>query len=220
MAKRKKPTRGRRATDHADFTGPKANRREVERLAASGEHRNRRRKGGNGALGLDGGNAGGPSNECVQRHVKDIRGQQARVKSAAKKLSDERKLLSVMYKSLDGDGGDSRAMKKAFKESERPVGEVVTENRNIAHYLTIMGSPLGTQWELFDGTGQAAALDAYAQGEHAGLNGEPRDNNPHSPGTEDHNRWLAGYQSGQVRLAKEKFGTRPGDDIPTDPPAA
>jgi ribosome modulation factor len=221
MAKRKKPTRGRRATDHADFTGSTANRRAVERLAASGERKTkRRRKGeGNGSLGLDGGNVGGPSDECIHRHVRDIRGQQARLKSALKKASDERKTLNAYYKSAEGDGMDTAALKKAFKDSDRPMGEVVAERRNIARYEKIMGGPVGTQWSLLDGD-NAIALDAYAQGEHAGMNGEPRDNCPFLPGSEDYNRYMAGWQAGQMRLGKEKFGAGPGDEIPPAPPEA
>jgi ribosome modulation factor len=214
MARRKGAARkGRRsgATDHGDFAGTGADPKEVERLQSAGARRGKRGKGGNGSLGL-GGNGGGQSDTNIEQHIKDIRQQQARVKSAEKRAASERKLLRNLYKTFDADGGDSAAMKKSFKDAERPMSEVVTERRNMARYEKLMGTPLGTQWDLFDHEGAAVQIDAYAQGEQAGMNGEPADNCPFNPTTESENssRWRSGWSAGQARLANEKLG-RDGD---------
>jgi hypothetical protein len=213
MAKRKRPAR--RATDHADFAGRKANKAEVKRLSAAGatNRRSRKKKAvGNGDMPLPlegGGNVGEPSEECVIRNFKDVRAAIARRDKARQHARDLSRIVTNYFKSAGTDGMDVRAMKRMLEDAKRPVGVVVAERRATQRYEQIDGSPLGgAQWNLFDEDGKSAAIDAYAMGEHAGLNGEPRDNivTQFAPGSENHERALAGWASGQAKLARETMG--------------
>jgi ribosome modulation factor len=60
-----------------------------------------------------------------------------------------------------------------------------------------MDLSIGQQWSLFD---PPKTVDAKAAGLHAGMNGEPADNNPHQPGSEEHVEWRAGWGDGQKTI--------------------
>jgi hypothetical protein len=225
MAKRKARPKTKRATDHADFAGSKADKAEVKRLAAAGEAKNRKgRKKANGSSpGLPltgGGNVGQPSVESVSRHIKDIRGAINRYNKASQTARDLKKVVNNYFKTAETDGLDIKALKKKFADENRPVGEVIAERRNIARYEKIDGGGIGTQWNLLNDEGVANKIDAYASGEHAGMNGEPRDNNPNIPGSDDAQRWSAGHAAGAAKADAVFDNARPPQEPPPEPEAA
>ena len=198
----------------------------MQRLAAAGERKNRKgKKQGNGLPLTGGSNVGGPSDEVIARHLKDIRAAIAKREKAKSAARDAGKVVTNYIKIAAGDGMDRKALLKMLADEDRPTGEVVAERRAIARYEKVSGSPLGTQWSLLDGD-QPLDIDAYATGEHAGMNGERADTNPHTPGTESFQRYASGWAAGQARLAKEKFAngeppaTEPDPFPDSRPPAA
>lgn len=69
-----------------------------------------------------------------------------------------------------------------------------------------MGLPVGTQGSIFDPVDRQPAEDkAHAEGKRHGLAGD-RQQNPHSPGTPQYQKYLDGFHDGQAVLAK---GIRP-----------
>lgn len=177
----------------ADFSGPDANKEAIEKLAESARRENKKRaKAGH--------NSGEVPDETVANHINLIKAAEIEWRELRDKASQAQGVLRNRYKVAKGDGVDIDSLKQAFRIAERAGGEVVSEQRAIGRYLRIMGSPLGTQWNLFEGEQAAETIDPVAQGEHAGLNSEPRENNPYQPGTEPAFMWHNGWQAAQDKL--------------------
>lgn len=183
----------RRNEDVADFAGPDADQEAIERLTASAKKENAKK----------GKNIGEASDETVGMHVNLIKAAEIEWRELRDKASQAQGVLRNRYKVAKGDGVDVDSLKLAFRIAERATGEVISEQRNVGRYLRIMGSPLGHQWGLFDDTEDEGTqkLDATAAGEQAGLNGEPADNCPFQPGTEQAFAWRNGHQVGADKLA-------------------
>lgn len=198
MAKRK--TKSRREENVADFAGPNAEKEAIEKLASAARAANAKA----------GKNIGEASDETVGMHVNLIKAAEVEWRELRDKASRAQGVLRNRYKVAKGDGVDVDSLKLAFRIAERATGEVVSEQRNVGRYLRIMGSPLGTQWPLFDSEDAVETVDPAAQGEHAGLNGEPRENNPYTPATTPWFMWNNGYQVGQDKLAGSFGGGETG----------
>ena len=190
MARRKTPTRREENLD--DFAGPDAEKDAIDRLAKSAAEANKKA----------GKNVGEAADETVGMHVNLIKAAKVEWRELRDKASQAQGVLRNRYKVAKGDGVDVDSLKLAFRISERASGEVVAEQRNVGRYLRIMGSPLGTQWSLFDSEEAAETIDPAAQGEQAGLNAEPKENNPHTPGTTPWFTWNNGHQVGAEKLAE------------------
>lgn len=199
-------TAGRRATQHADFAGPDAAKEAIEKLAKSAAEANAKA----------GHNSGEVPDETIARHVDLIKAAEIEWREARDKAAELQGVLRNRYKVAKGDGVDIDSLKLAFRIAERASGEVVSEQRNVGRYLRIMGSPLGTQWSLFDGDaggeGKAAvgALDAELQGQAAWRNKEPPENNPFTPGTENFVQWATGYGNAEA-AALQQIGRGNGE---------
>jgi hypothetical protein len=203
----KRARSGRTGTkDHADFAGKKANRRAVQQLADAGSRRKKKAPNGSGP------NAGEPSDEIIDRHLKDIRAAKAKHEKAKGAARDAGKVVTQYLKIAQGDGLDKAAITRMLADENRPVGEVVAERRAITRYERVAGKPLGSQWDLLDGD-KAIDIEAFARGEQAGREGAPRDANPHIPGSEDYQRWLAGHQNGEA-IAVREMGGNNGSEPP------
>ena len=189
MAKRKNR---QREENVADFAGPDAEKEAIERLSKSAAEANKK----------TGKNVGEASDETVGMHVNLIKAAEVEWRELRDKASQAQGVLRNRYKVAKGDGVDVDSLKLAFRIAERSSGEVVSEQRNVGRYLRIMGSPLGTQWSLFDSEEAAETIDPAAQGEQAGLNGEPRDVNPYTPGSTPWFMWNNSWQTGQDKLAE------------------
>lgn len=203
MAKR---PRGRRAANHADFAGPNASEEAIETLSKAAAKANAKA----------GHNSGDVPEETVANHITLIKAAEVEWRELRDKASAAQGVLRNRYKVAKGDGVDVDSLKLAFRIAERSSGEVVSEQRNVGRYLRIMGSPLGTQWNLFaeeegeDGKPANAALDAELQGQHAYSNNEKLFNNPFQPGTEEHQQWSVGWTNAQNANARS-MGTTDGE---------
>ena len=186
----------RRNEDVADFAGPDANKEAIEKLANAAAAENKKR-------GTEGKNVGEASDETVGMHVNLIKAAEIEWRELRDKASQAQGVLRQRYKVAKGDGVDVDSLKLAFRFAERATGEVISEQRNVGRYLKIMGSPLGTQWSLFDEPdADGAKLDATAQGEQAGREGADRESNPYTPGTPNWFAYNNGWQNGQDAIAQ------------------
>lgn len=191
MARR---TRSRRAENAGDFAGPDANKEAIETLSKAAAKENAKAKK----------NTGEVTDETVGMHVNLIKAAEANWREARDRAAELQGVLRNRFKVAKNDGVDVDALKLAFKINERASGEIVAEQRNVGRYLKIMGSPLGTQWSLFEDSvtdDGKPKVDASLQGQHAGRNGEPAENNPFTPGTDDFAAWAEGWTNGQAMLA-------------------
>lgn len=192
MAKR---PRGQHSTDHSDFAGPDANKEAIETLskAAAAENAKKSKKGKN---------VGEASDQTLDMHINLIKAAEIEWRELRDKASQAQGVLRNRYKVAKGDGVDVDSLKLAFRIAERSTGEVISEQRNVGRYLKIMGSPLGTQWSLFDQEDEeGVTLDATAKGEQAGREGADRESNPYTPGKPDWFAWNNGWQTGQDAIA-------------------
>lgn len=196
MARKKS---NRRAENHSDFAGPDAEKEAIERLAKSATAANTKA----------GHNSGEVPDETIARHVDLIKASEIEWREARDKAAELQGVLRNRYKVAKGDGVDIDSLKLAFRIAERASGEVVSEQRNVGRYLRIMGSPLGTQWSLFEDPDQpesgkvpAAGMDAELQGQHAWRNNEPISNNPFTPGTENFVAWEQGHNNAMAAAAR------------------
>lgn len=181
-----------RAAKNGDATND-----EIEQLASS------RRKAAKGKKAAK--NAGPVSDETIGMHIGLIKDAEAKWRKLRDEATQAQGVLRNRYKVAKNDGVDVDSLKLAFRIAERVSGEVISEQRAVGRYLRIMGAPIGTQWSLFDEVeiegGDGPKVDPNLQGQHAGRNGEPAENNPFTPGTEPFTEWAAGWVNGQEMLA-------------------
>lgn len=195
MAAKKKRASGRRATKAGRFAGDGANESEIARLAEAANEKNKKKGGAN---------AGEVSDDTIKMHLGLIEA----ARTDHKKKRDIAVKANQFYRSrLDvakKDGVDTDALVYAFKVADRSVNEFASEHRNVGRYLRLMGAPVADpQLKLF------AFLDEpepegepRLKGEAAGKSGAPRDENPHTPGTDAFQLWETGWQVG-VDTAQE-----------------
>lgn len=184
--------RAPRAENLADFAGPDADQEAIETLASAARKENAKK------------NTGEVTDETVGMHVNLIKAAEVQWREARDRAAELQGVLRNRYKVAKNDGVDIDALKLAFKIAERSSSEVVAEQRSLARYLKIMGSPLGMQWSLFEDSVTEEGrpkVDANLQGQHAGRNGEPAENNPFTPGSADFVAWSEGWVAGQNMLA-------------------
>lgn len=187
--------KNRREENLSDFAGPNADQAAIETLAAAAAEANKKAKAGH--------NSGEVPEETIANHINLIKAAEIEWRELRDKAAQAQGVLRNRYKVAKGDGVDVDSLKLAFRINERASGEVISEQRNIATYLKIMGSPLGHQWSLFEGDDEnGAKLDATAQGEQAGREGADRSNNPFSPGSDDWFAYNNGWQKEQDKLAE------------------
>lgn len=144
-----------------------------------------------------------PSNvpdEVYLRHIDTISLAQIALEAAVTVQREKNGALRNAYKLAKEDGCDIDAIRSASKLKKMDVGVVVTQHRTIARVLKLMQAPLGKQYDLFTDVEVVDQLEARAAGVHAGRNGEPADNNPHQPGTDEFADWRAGWGEGQAAI--------------------
>jgi hypothetical protein len=154
--------------------------------------------------------------EAYRRAGTQLLAEQIELDNLATQAAEIRGRISSIRKIAKKENVDWTVVKK-FVESERRVmkgetGAMVTELRKLGEMMRIMGSPLGTQWNLFPempGTAEAgetdattSSMDAELQGQHAYSNGEPLTNNPKIPGTQEHVDWAHGWKQAQAAKAR------------------
>lgn len=195
--------RNRREENLDDFAGPNAEQEAIETLSKAAAEANKKAKGKN---------VGEASDETVGMHVNLIKAAEIEWRELRDKATQAQGVLRNRYKVAKGDGVDVDSLKLAFRIAERSTGEVVSEQRNVGRYLRIMGSPLGTQWSLFDDADEAGAdgkpsakpgFDAELQGQHAWANNEPISNNPFTPGTDEFVAWETGHNNAMAASVRK-----------------
>ena len=206
MAKR---TTRRRAEDVADFADQNADKEAIEKLAESARTANAK---------MAGHNSGQVSDEDLLHHSNLIEAAQLEIDQLAIEMGKKRGVLGSRKKAAKKANVDVDALMMAIKLKKRSnvggMGAIVTEHRTVGRLLRLWDHPLGTQFSLFptDTTEEAAApaakseeaviAEATLAGEQAGLNGEPKTNNPHreEPGTPKWFGWNNGWQIGADKL--------------------
>lgn len=189
----RKSKRAPRPENASDFMGPDANKEAIETLSKAAAKENAKAKK----------NTGEVTDETVGMHVNLIKAAEENWREARDRAAELQGVLRNRFKVAKNDGVDIDALKLALRIAERSSGEVVAEQRSVGRYLRIMGVELGHQWAFqFDEPGEGRPkVDANLQGQHAGKNGEPAENNPFTPGTEDFTAWAEGWTTGQAMLA-------------------
>jgi hypothetical protein len=206
MAKRKTQRAPRNA---GKFAGPAAEQDAIEKLAAS-------------ASASKGHNSGVVDEEIERRNTLQIKAAMQDLNIIMSEAASKRGILGSFKKLAKKEGCDVDAIMYALKlEARAKTGgssAIVSEHRAVGRILKYLESPLGTQFRLFDAGEDAAAPkddktienEAALAGEHAGLNGEPKENNTHTPGTTEWFGWNNGWQIGADKLTDSfKNGTIP-----------
>lgn len=210
--------RQKRAENLAAFAGPDADQETIERLAAAAQAANAK----------SGHNSGEPPDAVIKRNADAIELALIEINTAQKTVQKARAELKVARDTAKTDTGSKAwvnsivaAVKLKLAAAKGGAGEIVTEHRQIGRTLRLLDDcPLGTQHELFmsppdraDAAKDEKSIEAEATlaGEHAGLNGEPRENNPHHSGTPAWFGWNNGHQVGTDKLAD---GLRTGNANP------
>lgn len=193
-----------RPENMADFAGGDADKETIERLAEAAKKNNEKA-----------GHNSEPPDEVVSRNFDAIELALIEIDNAARIMQKARAGFKAARDTAKTDCGSKAwaesivASVKLKRQGEKGGnGELVTEHRQIGRILRLKGVPLGTQFRLFhfddapaDGA-PVAAMDAELQGQHAGRNGEPAENNPFTPGSEEFAGWAQGWVNGQAMLAK------------------
>lgn len=198
MAKKK----NRRAENLGDFAGPDHDKEQIEKLAKSAAAENAK----------IGHNGSEPPDEVVQRNAAAIEVALSDVDAALRIVQQARANLGVARKTAKTDLGSKAwvdsvvaAVKLKRDADKGGMGEIVQEHRQMGRVLRLINCPLGTQFNLFSVAEEdtdGAKMDAALQGEQAGREGVPRDNNPFTPGKPDWFAWNNGWQVGQDVIAQ------------------
>lgn len=205
MAKRKttpKPLLGAEA-----FAGPDAEQEAIERIAAARQAAETEaeadKKGDNGGPLMDEDAWRRACNEYtgemlamedLELQKSEIAGRISSIRKVAKKCKVEWDLVKRYYE-------DHKLIRKGG------MGAMVTDERRYRQLLRLMGSPLGTQFTLWEvepeevSSNAKPGMDAELQGQHAYSNNEPRENNPFQPGTAEHVDWGQGWNAAQTATA-------------------
>lgn len=197
----RKPRKPRTAPNLEQFAGPDADTETIERLSAAAAAAN----------GKPGHNSGEPPDEVVNRNFDAIEVALAEIDAAGRIMQKARAELKAARSTAKTDCGSKAwvesivAAVKLKRQAEKGgTGELVTEHRQIGRILRLKGVPLGTQYNLFavpETDKDGAKVDATAEGEHAGREGVPREDNKYTPGSPDWFAWNNGWQAGQDAIA-------------------
>jgi uncharacterized protein (UPF0335 family)/ribosome modulation factor len=104
-------------------------------------------------------------------------------------------------KRIIGYGFDPFEIDYALKLRKQEDSEMIDRRRREAQIARFLNHPIGTQPDMFDEVDRTPSVDkAYQEGKIAGAQGETA-KSPHSPGTEQDQSWLRGWQDGQADLA-------------------
>lgn len=211
-----KGPRTNRTADHADFSGPDADKANIERLAAAAKEANAK----------TGHNGGEPLDEVIKRNADAIEVALIEIDTAMRTVQAARAGLAAAQKTAKTDLGSKEwveSVKAAVKlkraAAKGGLGSIVSEHRKMGRVLRLLDTPLGVQYNLFAvpadvdaEPGKTSAMDAELQGDAAWRNNEPESNNPFQAGTENHVLWQQGFRTAMA-VAANKMG--PGNGEPT-----
>jgi len=135
------------------------------------------------------------------------------IRDATRVKDDAGMALARTKKAAKSDGVDLDALKMLERLAKLDEDEAELQLKHVFEYASWAKLPIGTQLDAF-GQHKIPAVKQKAANEHelwaagdagnkAGKKGEPRDNNPHEPGTELHVVWAKGWLDGQRVIADE-----------------
>lgn len=157
-----------------------------------------------------GGNSGDHSvpDEVYERHLSKIDSTAHAMDKAKVEYDQAKGVHQSAYKAAKEDGCDIDSIRIARKLDGQDHGATVITYANVARVLNLMDSPLGSkQLDLFGAIVQPAPkVDANLQGQQAGKNAEPAENNPFTPNTDDFVSWAEGWATGQSMNMDEFAG--------------
>lgn len=141
------------------------------------------------------------------------------IENLQEQIAECRGRLSSIRKVGKSCGVDWDVVKKYRKDARRlrsgEMPAMVTEERSYRWLLKVMGSPLGTQFGLWDHVEEAAEttapeMEAELQGQHAYREGAKLVDNPFNAQTDTdrHNDWHHGWTQAQNATARE-MGAEP-----------
>ena len=194
-----------------EFAGDDAEKEAIEKIAAARaaatkEEEADKKNGDNGGPILDEAAWARAVNEYtaemlaieeLERQKAEVAGRISSIRKVAKKCKVEWDLVKRYY-------DDHKVIRKGG------MGAMVTDERRYRLLLKLMGSPLGTQFSLWDVEAETPAEGAPAkpnmepelQGQHAFSNSEDRENNPFQQGTEDFVAWDTGFMNAMNATAR------------------
>lgn len=211
-----KGPRTNRTADHADFSGPDADKANIERLAAAAKEANAKA----------GHNSGEPLDEVIKRNADAIEVALIEIDTAMRTVQAARAGLAAAQKTAKTDLGSKEwveSVKAAVKlkraAAKGGTSSIVSEHRQMGRVLRLLDTPLGVQFNLFamptDEEIKADPVKSEAEatlaGEKAGREGQPMDNCPHTPGSAEafawRNAWQRGFDAAAEALARGDVAT-------------
>lgn len=128
---------------------------------------------------------------------------------AAKKLADAE--LKNAAKLIKAEGSVLDEIKMAAMDPAAFEVHAKSKAESLIRVARYIGSPIGTQFALFDGPDRTSAEEkAFADGKRAGLAGEDA-SPPYAKHLPQAQNWMTGWHEGQAVLAKG-FKPAPDDD--------
>lgn len=202
MAKRRSQSAAA-LTGAEEFAGADAEMEAIEKIAAAKasaakEAEADKKKGDNGGPILDA--------DAWRRACLEYSAEMLEMESLAEKQSEIAGRISSIRKVARKCKVDWDLVKRYYADHKvirkGGMGAMVTDERRYRQLLKLMGSPLGTQFSLWDvepdepaGASAKPGMDAELQGQHAYSNSEDRENNPFTPGTDDYADWDRGWNN-------------------------
>jgi hypothetical protein len=143
------------------------------------------------------------SNDDVLYHGAQLDAARNKMKSITEELDQARGVYRSRRKTAKSAGYNLAAYDINVKLKTQDMGHIQVDYADAGRYLRLEGSPLATQLSLFQNMeAPAPEVDALLQGEAAGKNAEPAENNPFLAGSDNFARWAEGWASGQLENAK------------------
>lgn len=217
MAKRKKGGASAPLEGADEFLGSDPEAEAIEKIAAaraaeSEKEADKEKAGDNGGPLLDEDAWRRAVNEYTAEMltIEDLESQKAEVAGRISSIRKIAKKLKVDWDLVKRYYEEHKAIRKGG------MGAMVTDERRYRQLLKLMGSPLGTQFALWDlepeqpAEGEAAKpnMEPELAGQAAWRNSEPESNNPYLQGTEEFVDWQKGFRNAMAASA-QKMG--PGD---------
>lgn len=193
-----------------EFVGENPEKEAIEKIAAARAaaetEAEQDKKGDNGGPALD--------EAAWSRAVNEYMGEMLTMEDLERQKGKVNGRISSIRKVAKKLGVDWDLVKRYYEDHKRirkgAMGAMVTEERRYRWLLKFMGSPLGTEFTLWDvepeenGAGAKPAMEAELQGQHAYSQGAKLTDNPFHAATDvdRHNEWRHGWTQAQNANAR------------------
>lgn len=152
-----------------------------------------------------------PSQTEFLKAVRELGDIDMEIDAAAAQVARLKRSLGTELKRLKSIGFNTKMLREAMKVRRQNADEVQTDYRDLGRYLQWMGSPVGTQFGLFDEAktevpSEHREWEARETGVFAGRAGNGSDTNPFPAGSALHQQWHQGWLKGQEAIAQEAWG--------------